>query len=113
MTVRSYNSSDGNRCSRDRSSVADREIDALDAERIASDPRDRVLGWKEIKDEFIVNRIAERRKARGLTQKELARRLKLRPSTISRMESRRANLTLATLRKIAKALGCSVPELIS
>jgi len=88
-------------------------IDAREAKRIAADPNDRVLRWKEVKDEFIVNRIAPTRERLGITQKELARRLKVRQSTVSRMESKRANLTLSTLRRVAKALGCSVPQLIS
>jgi DNA-binding XRE family transcriptional regulator len=88
-------------------------VDAVEAEKIAGDPKDRILRWDEIKGEFIVNRIAEVRERMGITQKELARRLKVRQSTVSRMEHKNANLTLATLRKIAKALGCSVHQLIS
>jgi putative transcriptional regulator len=88
-------------------------IDVVEAERIAADPNDPVLGWDEIKDELIRNRIAAVREERGITQKELARRLKVRQSTISRMERENANLTLVTLRKIAKALSCSVHQLIS
>lgn len=94
----------------------DRLLDAIDlaeAERIARDPKDPVLTWDEIKDEFIKNRIAEMREQAGITQKELARRLKVRQSTISRMERENANLTLSTLRKIAKALDCPVHQLIS
>lgn len=88
-------------------------IDATEAERIAADPDDRILTWDEVKDEFVRNRIAKVREQLGITQKELARRLKLRQSTVSRMEKENANLTLTTLRKIAKALGCSVHQLIS
>ena len=88
-------------------------IDAAEAQRIASDQSDRILAWDEIKREFIINRVADAREGFGVTQKELARRLKVRQSTVSRMERGNANLTLATLRKIAKALGCSVHQLIS
>lgn len=94
----------------------DRLLDAIDvvqAERIAADSNDPVLAWDDIKDEFITNRIAEVREKFGLTQKELSRRLKVRQSTISRMEREKSNLTLETLRKIAKALDCSVHQLIS
>jgi DNA-binding XRE family transcriptional regulator len=88
-------------------------IDAIQAERIASDPSDRVLPWAEIKDRFMRNRVAEVREGKGVTQKELARRLKVKQSTVSRMERAEANLTLATLRRVAKALACSVHELIA
>lgn len=87
-------------------------IDAAEAERIARDPNDPVLTWNQIKTEFIKNRIAETRERLGLTQKELARRLKVRQSTVSRLELPNANLTLATLRKVAKALHCSVHQLL-
>jgi DNA-binding XRE family transcriptional regulator len=88
-------------------------IDAVEAERIATDQKDRILSWDEVKDDFIVNRIAEVREKLGITQKELARRLNVRQSTVSRMEREDANLTLSTLRKVAKALGCSVHQLLS
>jgi len=94
----------------------DRLLDAIDvaeAERIARDPKDPVLGWEEIKDDFIKNHIAEMRDQAGMSQKELARRLDVRQSTVSRMERENANLTLATLKKVAKALGCNVHQLIS
>ena len=88
------------------------EIDAADAERIANDPNSRFLTWDEIKDEFMRNRIAEVRKELGMTQKELAKRLRVKQSTVSRMERNDANLTLATLRRAAKALGRPVHELL-
>ena len=88
-------------------------IDLAEAERIAGDADDPVLDWKDIKDELIKNRIAKMREKAGVTQKELARRLKVRQSTISRMERENANLTLTTLKKVAKALDCSVHQLIS
>ena len=61
-------------------------IDLAEAERIARDPKDPVLAWEEIKDEFITNRITNMREQAGITQKELARRLKVQQPTISRME---------------------------
>ncbi len=88
-------------------------IDAVEAERIADDDSDRELGWYAVADELIQNRIAAVRQRLGVTQKELARRLEIRQSTVSRMESQDANLTLSTLRRLAKALGCSVHQLIA
>lgn len=44
----------------------------------------------------------------GLTQAALARRLKVRQHYISRIESGRANLSIRTLEKVARALGKSV-----
>ncbi len=88
-------------------------IDAAEAKRIAGDGSDPMLSWDEIKDEFIKNRIAEMRGRLGITQKELARRLRVQQSTVSRWEGKDANLTLNTVRKIAKALGCPAHQLIS
>jgi len=94
----------------------DRLLDAIElaeAERIKNDPNDPVLAWDEVKDQLITNRVAELRERKGVTQSELARRLGVRQSTISRMESSKANLTIGSLRKIARALQCSVGDLIS
>ena len=79
---------------------------------IPNDESDRILTWDEIKDEFMRNRIAEVRKELGMTQKELAKKLRVKQSTVSRMERNDANLTLATLRRAAKALGRPVHELL-
>jgi len=88
------------------------EIDAADAERIANDPNSRFLTWGEIKDELMRNRIAEVRKELGMTQKELAKKLRVKQSTVSRIERNDANLTLATLRRVAKALKRPVHDLL-
>lgn len=87
-------------------------IDAAEAERILSDPNVRSVPWEEAKKELLRNRIAEVRKEVGMTQKELAKKLRVKQSTVSRMERNDANLTLATLRRAAKALGCPVHELL-
>ncbi len=88
-------------------------VDAAEAKRIIQDTSDPVLTWDEVKDELIRNRIAKVRERQGVTQKELARRLRVRQSTVSRWEGKDANLTLNTVRKIAKALGRPAHELIS
>lgn len=89
------------------------DLDAAEARRVAADEKDRVLAWDEIKGDFLRNRIAVIRKKAGLSQKELAARLGVKQSTLSRWEKEDANLTLATLRKIAAALGCDVHQLLS
>lgn len=87
-------------------------LDAAEAERILNDPNTRMIPWEEVRKELLRNRIAEVRKQLGVTQKELARRLKVKQSTVSRMERPDANLTLATLRRVAKALRRPVHELL-
>ena len=57
-------------------------------------------------------RIREMRKALGITQDELARRV-ARPQTyVSQMERPGYQPRLDTLQRVAKALGCTVAELI-
>lgn len=87
-------------------------IDAAEAERILNDPNVRFVPWEEAKKELLRNRIAEVRKKLGMTQKDLAKRLRVKQSTVSRMERNDANLTLATLRRAAKVLECPVHELL-
>ena len=94
----------------------DRLIDIVDAahvQRVLNDPDDYEIPWEEVKKELLRPRIAEARKERGVTQKELAKRLKVKQSTVSRMEKPDANLTLATLGRVAKALKCPVHELLT
>jgi DNA-binding transcriptional regulator YiaG len=88
-------------------------VDAAAAETVLRDPKAQFLKWDEIKHEFTGSRIAEVRKGLGVTQKELARRLRVKQSTVSRWERPDANLTLSTLRRIAKALRCEAHELLA
>jgi ribosome-binding protein aMBF1 (putative translation factor) len=88
-------------------------VDAAEARRILDDETDPVLDWSEACRELITNRIAEVRRTRDISQRDLAAKLEVQPSTLSRWEKKDANLTLETLRKIAKALGCSVVSLIA
>lgn len=58
------------------------------------------------------NRIAEHRRVRGLTQRELAARLGASWTTISELERDRIGLTLRWMRRIADALGVSPSDLL-
>jgi ribosome-binding protein aMBF1 (putative translation factor) len=89
------------------------EIDSKEARRVLADPNDKEVDWAEATKQLIVNRIAAVRQNSGVSQRELARRLRVKPSTVSRWERADANLTLDTLRKVAKALSCEVVALIS
>lgn len=65
--------------------------------------------WHETELEYQVARqIVALRLKRGLTQKELARRVGTTQSTIARIESGSQNLSLRTITKLAKALGATV-----
>lgn len=70
--------------------------------------------WKETELEYLVARnIIKKRKALGLTQNELAKRIKTQQSVISRIEAGNSNITLKTLGDIAKALDTDVSKLTS
>lgn len=56
----------------------------------------------------IAQNIINMRKQKGLTQKNLAKKLKISQQMISRIEKGRQNLSIATLKKIADSLGCKV-----
>lgn len=58
------------------------------------------------------NRIAEARKAAGLTQKALAERVGVTQSEISRIENNPDATTVKTLKRVARALKVDVPCLI-
>lgn len=52
------------------------------------------------------------RKDKGLTQNELAKKLGMRPSAISRYEHEFRSPNLKTAQKLAEILGCSIDDLI-
>lgn len=58
-------------------------------------------------------RIRARREALGLSQVELAKRLGVSPSTVNIVESDRDGITTKRLEKYAKALGCSIEDLMN
>jgi ribosome-binding protein aMBF1 (putative translation factor) len=87
-------------------------VDAAEARRVLADPHDRELDWREASKDLVTNRIAEARAARGVSQQQLAARLRVGQSTVSRWEAKNANLTLATLRRIAHALDCEAADLL-
>lgn len=58
-------------------------------------------------------RLKTLRTARGLTQVELAQKMKMKQSHIAQLESgTKDNPTLDTLRRLSKALRCSISELV-
>ena len=57
-------------------------------------------------------KIAEVRRVAGLTQGALARRARIARATVNRIERGRLLPELSTLRRIAKALGMSLPDLV-
>lgn len=70
--------------------------------------------WAETELEYQVARnIIKKRKALGLTQTELAKRINTKQSVISRIEAGNSNITLKTLGDIAKALDTDVIHLIA
>ncbi|MBO0952991.1 helix-turn-helix domain-containing protein [Fibrella forsythiae] len=60
----------------------------------------------------VAYRIRETRKAKGLTQKELATLLAVGEPTVNGYESGKQNLTIETLQKIAIALKVSVKDFL-
>ena len=60
----------------------------------------------------MANRIRRLREARWLTQAELAKRARLHPVSLARIETGAAVPRVTTLRRLAKALGVGVGKLI-
>lgn len=64
-----------------------------------------VRAYQELQPEFaIIRKIIESRVKEGVTQKELAKRMKTKQSAISRLESGQANPSLSFLQRLARAL---------
>lgn len=62
----------------------------------------------ELKAEILAYQFKELRKSKNLTQEQLAERTGIEKGQISRIENGKYNLTLATINKIATALGAKV-----
>lgn len=59
-----------------------------------------------------MNQLREIRKARGMTQKQVAERLERSVSTYQDWELGRRNPKLSSLLKISKVFGCNINDLI-
>jgi DNA-binding XRE family transcriptional regulator len=59
----------------------------------------------EVDQPSLAERLAQRRQAVGLSQAELARRAKVRPETLNRIERGRVTPDFATIRKLVVAIG--------
>lgn len=57
--------------------------------------------------------IAKARKARGLTQAELAKIVGVSPGTVAAWETSRHGVRVGRVREVAKALGLDVAELVA
>ncbi len=87
-------------------------LELIEAKMILEDEQDTEIDWESATKELIRNRISAIRASKGVTQRALAARLGVRPSTLSRWEKANSNLTLETLRKVAAALECDIHDLI-
>jgi ribosome-binding protein aMBF1 (putative translation factor) len=91
------------------------ELDAvaqIEREKVGDDSAE----WIDHRDfaaQLAGDAIAKARKGQGMTQKQLADKLDMPQSQISRIERNPDRTTIRTIKKIAKALGVDVRALIS
>ena len=82
------------------------------AERALDDPKVKAYDADELFAEFAARKIAEARKRKGLSQRELGEKLGLPQSQISRLERNPDASSLRLIKRIAKALGVPVAALV-
>lgn len=68
----------------------------------------RIAFESELKADILAHQFKELRKRKNLTQEQLAEKTGIEKGQISRIENGKYNLTLATINKIATALGAKV-----
>ena len=80
--------------------------------RLAADSKTNWVDADDLALDLAADRIAKARKAAGLTQKQLADKLGLPQSQISRIERNPDRTTVRTLRRLAQALNVDVSKLL-
>ena len=90
--------------------LASDETDYEKALKVLRDKDDEIVRYDSSK--ILTSPITKMREQKQLSQAGLAKKLKVNPSYVSRLEKTGANPSLKTLKKVAKALDCSVEELL-
>ncbi len=85
---------------------------ASQARAIMADARDPIIPLEEGRRELFDNHIKRVRKRKGLTQVQLAKKLGISQGRVSEIEHLDYRPTIKTYRRIAKALGADITELI-
>ncbi len=85
---------------------------ALRAKAIMADASDPIVPLEEGRKELFDNHIKKIRKRKGLTQVQLAKKLGISQGRVSEIEHIDYRPTMKTYRRVAKALGCEVKDLI-
>ncbi len=88
------------------------KVMAISALNKLNDPDTQYIDAWEAGRKLAAERLAEARKAAGLTQKQLGEKLGLPQSQISRIERNPDHTTVRTMKRIAKALGVNVSALL-
>ena len=84
----------------------------LRAKAILDDPKSVFIPLEEAEKTWFDNNIKKVRKKKRVTQKELAKRLRVSQSRISQIEDPDHRPTSRVYERVAKALGCGVEDLI-
>lgn len=86
--------------------------DLRDARAIMDDHKDEVISLEEARHIILDNHIKKVRRRKKMTQKELAKKLSISQTRVSQIENTDYRPTIKTYRRVAKALGCEVKDLI-
>ena len=87
-------------------------FDVLEVQEMMDDPRTKFISWEEARKELFDNNIKKVRRRKKFTQKELAKKVRVSQARISQVENPDYRPTMKVYEKVARALGCSVEELI-
>jgi len=89
-----------------------REDEEWLAENLEAIKKEPTISHEELMKSIFDNKIKVVREKLGISQSELARRLKKKPSEISRWESKAVTPTMKNYTLISEALGCDLLDLI-
>ena len=86
--------------------------DVREIEKIIADESDPWEEYDSFREKILGNRIRRKREELGISQHELANRLKVSQAYISKLEKDEYNPSKKTLAKLAKVLNCAIQEIL-
>ena len=92
--------------------IVEDHLDLLDHRAVMDDPKSTFIPLEEAEKNWFDNNIKKVRKRKKITQKELAKKMRVSQARVSRIENPDYRPSAGVYERAAKALGCGLTDLI-